>query len=116
MSSIFRGSTCKLCGKKYHICGSCGPDVEEGLFELWQGFCSSRCMDEVYNGYSYDIYSDYIRYWEDDDDDSDWNCGEAYERVKGKEKTPRPAPIDPYPKDFKRYRLVKIDEDGNDVE
>lgn len=32
------GTTCKRCGKKYHVCSSCG--VETFYFE----YCSSKCL------------------------------------------------------------------------
>jgi hypothetical protein len=38
-----RGSKCKICGKRYHVCSSCDT---WGIEYLNAGFCSSDCADK----------------------------------------------------------------------
>lgn len=37
------GSTCKLCGKKYHFCWNCGLFDQEA-WPLEHGYCSNACL------------------------------------------------------------------------
>lgn len=34
---------CKICGRKYHVCTSCGWGLDGDLFPLWEGYCSWEC-------------------------------------------------------------------------
>ena len=43
--SDMRGSTCKTCKTKYHICSSCWiGGLEEDV--MWEGYCSIECWSK----------------------------------------------------------------------
>jgi len=53
--SDFRGTKCKVCEKKFHICFNCGWDFDSDLYPLFRGYCSWDCAKkedpEVYETY-----------------------------------------------------------------
>ena len=39
-----KNTTCKACGKRYHICGSCDSG---GVEYMYDGYCSRSCYDTL---------------------------------------------------------------------
>lgn len=67
-----RGSQCKVCGKRFHWCPSCGWDRD--MHALSQGYCSDECLIAD-AGMTYDDVCD------DDDDDDEAKAQAAAERL-----------------------------------